>query len=205
MRVSLWADERIRIVEILNTASAFETQQVRHNWGWFLALGVLLVVLGVLCLSSTVLATLLTTGLLGALAIIGGVELIVSAFWGENGWGIALRIVIGILFVLAGWSLLTRPVIGALTLTAIIGWFFLFSGMLDVIIALMEHVRGWGWGVINGLVTLLLGVLLLASWPASGLIAIGLFLGIRLLLSGILWISASIGARAALPPQSAMG
>lgn len=187
---------------MMNTAPAFEMQQVRRYWRWFLALGVLDVVLGLVCLSSSVIVTLLTTALLGALAIVGGVVLAASAFWGDTIWGIVLRIALGVLLVLAGWSLLTRPVIGALTLTAIIGWFFLVTGVLHLIMALVERASGWGWAALNGAINLLLGILLLISWPVSGLVAIGLFLGVNLLLNGILWVFASLGARSALPPSA---
>lgn len=189
-------------MESRDMATAFELQQVRRNWGWFLALGVALTVLGLVCLSSTVFATLLTTVALGILTLIGGVALIASAFWAENGWGMVLRIALGALFLLGGWYLLTRPVIGALTLTAIMGWFFVLSGAVRLITAFVERMRGWGWTALNGGVTLLLGVLLLANWPVSGLFAIGLFLGIDLLLNGILWMSAGFGARLATPPAT---
>lgn len=189
-------------METMNTTSAFQKQQVQRYWGWFLALGIVNVVLGLLCLSSAVIATLLTAVLLGIVAIIGGVVLVVSAFWAENVWGILLRVALGILLALVGWSLLTRPAIGALTLTGIIGWFFLIIGAVQLIMMLVEHAPGWGWGILNGFVNLLLGLLLLLNWPVSGLVAIGLFLGISLLINGFFWIVASLGARSAVPPTA---
>lgn len=188
-------------METMHTSSAFEMRPVRRYWGWFLALGVLDVVLGLVCLSSAVIATLLTTALLGALAIVGGMALAATAYWAETGWGITLRIALGVLLVLAGWLALTQPVRGALALTALIGWFFLVTGALHIMMALVEHAPGWGWVALNGAINLLLGILLLVSWPVSGLVAIGLFLGVNLLMNGILWIFASVGARSALPPS----
>ncbi|HET9110367.1 MAG TPA: HdeD family acid-resistance protein [Ktedonobacterales bacterium] len=183
-------------------ATAFEMREVRRYWGWFLALGVAMVILGLLCLSSAVIATLLTTVLLGVVAILAGAVLLASAFWADSGWGSLLRVALGILFVLAGWSLLTRPVLGALTLTAIIGWFLILSGIVHLIIALAERLHGWGWSAINGVVTLLLGVLLVTQWPLSGLVAIGLFLGIDLLMNGALWVTVALGVRSAPRPPS---
>lgn len=189
-------------MEMMNTASAFQMQQVQRYWGWFLALGVIDGVLGVLCLSSTVFATLLTTVFLGILAVIGGVVLVATAFWALSTWSMLLRVALGVLLVLAGWSLLTRPVVGALTLTALIAWYFLITGALQLIMSAVERAPGWGWEALNGAINLLLGVLLLVNWPSTGLIAIGLFLGINLLINGILWISASLRARSAVPPTA---
>lgn len=189
-------------METMNTASAFQMRQVQRYWGWFLALGVIDAVLGVLCLSSTVFATLLTTVFLGILAVIGGVVLVATAFWALSIWGMLLRVALGVLLVLAGWSLLTRPVVGALTLTALIAWYFLITGALQLIMSAVERAPGWGWEALNGAINLLLGVLLLVNWPSTGLIAIGLFLGINLLINGILWIFASLRARSAVPPTA---
>ena len=192
--------------------AAFEMREIQHHRGVALALGIIFVILGLLCLSSVVIATLVATALLGVLAIIGGVMLILSSFWGDGFWGALLRIALGLLLVIAGWSLLTRPVIGALTLTALMGWYFIISGALRLIMAVVERVSGWGWAVINGGIALLLGVLLLINWPFSGLVAIGLFLGVTLLIDGVVWVAAAVSARSARrappapgnPPRSAL-
>ncbi|HEX6123189.1 MAG TPA: DUF308 domain-containing protein, partial [Ktedonobacterales bacterium] len=151
---------------------SFNLQQLRNNWGWILALGLGLVALGLLAFGSVIATTVVAVGFLGVLLIIAGVFSIIFAFT-SGSWGIGLfRALIGLLFILAGLLLLTRPVFGALTLTVLMAWYFIFSGVVKVIEALMERHEHWGWSLAFGAITVLLGIFLLAHWPVTGIYAI---------------------------------
>jgi len=89
--------------------------------------------------------------------------------------------------------MLTRPVMSAEGLTLVMGMFFLIAGLFQLIAALWAHLPGWGWQALSGVVTSILGVLVLAGWPASGLWVIGLFVGIELIFYGWAWIALAIG------------
>lgn len=176
-------------------SSFFSDRTVHAHWGWFLALGLGLVVLGVIALATTTMTTLMSTILLGILLMTGGFLLLLFAIT-SNSWGTALLRVVGaILALLAGWYLLAHPVSGALVLTLVLAWFFILSGLFRMIGAVVERQGHWGWLVASGLIAVLLGILLLAHWPISGLFAIGLFIGIDLLLYGLSWIVAALIAR----------
>lgn len=174
--------------------------RVRQNWGWFLALGVGLGILGIIALGATVTTTVVSTVILGVVVLIGGLVVIASVFTAGGGVGGAiLRGALGVLLLLAGVYLIFNPQIGALTLTLVMAWYFIIAGAVKVVSSLIERYPGWGWTLTAGVVTFLLGLLLTASWPVSGLYAIGLFVGIDLILAGVTWIVVALMARSAVP------
>lgn len=175
---------------------------VRRNWGWILVLGIASGILGIIALVFTAATTLVSAALLGVVVMVGGVVVIASAFSAGGVGGAILRGALGLLVVLAGLYLIFHPTIGALTLTLVMAWYFIIAGVLRIASALVERYTGWGWGVVAGAVTLLLGILLSASWPVSGLYAIGIFVGIDLILNGISWITAAFMARSYTPNQA---
>jgi uncharacterized membrane protein HdeD (DUF308 family) len=91
--------------------------------------------------------------------------------------------------------IINRPAESAIELTLIIAFFLIFGGIFRVIYALSERFTGWGWVLLNGGVSLLLGLLVYKQWPGSGLWLIGLFVGIELIFNGWAWIMLSLGLR----------
>jgi uncharacterized membrane protein HdeD (DUF308 family) len=174
----------------------------RANWGWFLALGLSLVVLGVIALATTVMTTVVSLIFLGVMLLTGGFLLLLSAFTSHS-WGTALlRVAVGILALLAGWYLMAHPASAAIALTLVLAWYFILSGLFRLIGVVLERPEHWGWVVASGLVSIVLGILLLAHWPITGLFAIGLFIGIDLVIYGLSWIMASVIARSSAPPTT---
>ena len=100
-----------------------------------------------------------------------------------------------ILFGIAGLLLVTRPAISAEVLTLFMAMFFLVGGLFQIIASMMLGLPGWGWHVADGVITLTLGLLVLAQWPASGLWVIGLFVGIDLIFYGGAWIQLALSLR----------
>lgn len=175
----------------------------RANWGWFLALGLSLVVLGVIALATTTMTTVVSLIFLGVMLLTGGFLLLLSAFTSHS-WGTALlRVVVGILALLAGWYLMANPASAAVALTLVLAWYFILSGLFRLIEAVIERPEHWGWLVASGLVSIVLGILLLAHWPITGLFAIGLFIGIDLVIYGLSWIMAAVNARRPASPTTA--
>jgi uncharacterized membrane protein HdeD (DUF308 family) len=172
-------------VSMETLSRTFSLQQLRNNWGWILALGIGLVALGLLAFGSIIGTTVVAVGLLGVLVLVAGIFSIIFAFT-SGSWGVgALRALVGVLFLLAGWILLTRPVVGALTLTILMSWYFILSGIFKMVGAALERHERWGWTLAFGAITFLLGIFLLVHWPVTGLYAIGLFVAIDLVLTGI--------------------
>lgn len=169
--------------------------EVRRNWGWFLAFGILLVILGIVAISSSTTATLFSVFLLGVLLIAGGIGQIISSFYARKWSGLFLSLFVGILYLVTGFLCVTRPAAGALSLTLLIAGFCLIGGLIRMVFALVERFDQWGWVFLNGLVTFILGVLIISEWPVSGLWVIGLFIGIDLIFAGWTWIAVSFAAR----------
>lgn len=179
--------------------------EIRHNWGWFLALGVFLMVLGVVAIGSSVWMTLASVVLFGWLLIISGVVQTVHAFWRERKWrGFFLDLFAGVLSFVVGFMVLANPLAGAKTLTLLIAMFLFIGGIERVIVSLTTPFHHRSWLLLNGVIDVLLGVMIWREWPASGLWVIGLFVGIDMLLSG--WALAMQGiAVKTLPAHAIQG
>ena len=171
------------------------TPEMIHNWGWFLAFGILLLVLGIVAIARSVSSTVVSMMFFGWLLVFaGGIQFAESFMVGK--WaGFFLHLLIAVLFAVAGILMLIKPVISAEAATFVMSLFFLTSGIYQLIYALAVHLQGWGWQALNGVVSAILGFLLLAQWPVSGLYAIGLFVGIDLILYGWTWIMLSLDLR----------
>ena len=111
--------------------------------------------------------------------------------------GFFQHLLAAILFGVAGLIMVMRPLVTAEVLTLVMAMFFLIGGLFQLIGAAWVGLPGWGWHVVDGVITLALGLLVLARWPASGLWVIGLFLGIDLIFYGMAWIVIALGLRAA--------
>src|SRR2546425_7153799 len=157
---------------------------LRHKWGWFLALGILLVLLGTVALVIMPAATIATVMVLGWLMVFSGVFEAIHALQ-VRGWrGELLHLAAGLLGVVLGLLIVTHPLAGALAWTMLFASFFLVVGIFRMVAAIRMKFLHWGWAAFDGAVTLLLGVLLWADWPWSGLWFLGLSIGISLLLRG---------------------
>lgn len=178
---------------------AFDAERIRHNWGWFLVLGIAFTILGLAALAFTVATTVVSALLLGIVLLVGGVVVVISAFAAGSIGGGLLRVLLGLVLLAGGWYLMAHPAVGALAVTIIMAWYFIIAGIIRIITAMMERYDGWGWSVAAGIVTLLLGILLTAGWPVTGYYAIGLFIGIDLILGGISWIATAFAARSYTP------
>jgi uncharacterized membrane protein HdeD (DUF308 family) len=170
--------------------------EIVHYWGWFLAFGIALLALGIAAVVRSITATVATMLFFGWLLLIAcGIEVVQAIMVGQ--WaGFFHHLLAAILFGVAGFLLVTRPVISAETLTVFMAMFFLIGGLFQVAASIMLALPGWGWQVADGVITFILGALVLAQWPVSGLWAIGLFLGIDLIFYGLSWIALALGLRA---------
>lgn len=158
--------------------------ELRRSWGWYLALGIVLIVLGMIAIGSTFVMTIASVLFFGWLLIIGGGMEAIHAFWHKRWSGFFLDLLTGILYVIVGWMMVTNPKASALLLTLVIAMFLVFEGVLRIVTALTARYPHWGWVLFNGVISLALGVMIWRQWPYSGLWVIGLFVGIEMLLNG---------------------
>ena len=171
------------------------TPEMIHNWGWFLALGLVLLVLGVAAIVRSVTSTVVSMMFFGWILVFAGVIEFVNAFMVGKWAGFFLHLLAAILFTVTGIIMVARPVISAEAATFLMSLFFLIGGLYQFVYALWTHLPGYGWQALNGAVSSVLGFLLLAQWPVSGLYAIGLFVGIDLLFYGWAWFALALDLR----------
>jgi len=168
------------------------TPEMIHNWGWFLAFGIVLMLLGIAAIVRSVASTVVSMVFFGWLLVFAGLIQFVDAFMVRQWAGFFLHLLVAILFAVTGVLMLVRPVISAEAATFLMSMFFLIGGLYELIAALWTHLHGWGWQALNGVVASILGFLLLAQWPVSGLYAIGLFVGIDLIFYGWVWVALAL-------------
>lgn len=158
--------------------------------------GVLMLVLGVLALLFPLLASRWVTAVVAVAFLVGGIvgwidNLLRSPRLGR--WLVFWRLVVSTVFLVAGITMVQQlaagPLVAALpvaTLTLAIGIVFLLEGVVAVIVSLTHRrIQGWGWGLVNGIVTLALGALILSMSPAALLSVLGILVGISFLFSGM--------------------
>jgi uncharacterized membrane protein HdeD (DUF308 family) len=166
-----------------------------RNWGWLLAFGIVLALLGIAAVIRSFAATVASMMFFGWMLLFAGVVEFVNAFMVGHWGGFFLHLLASILFIVTGFLLVIRPVVSAEVATFVMSMFFLIGGLYQLIASAWTHMSGWGWQAFAGFISSLMGVLLLVQWPLSGLWAIGLFIGIDLIFAGWAWIALALGLR----------
>jgi uncharacterized membrane protein HdeD (DUF308 family) len=171
---------------------------VREHWKAFLFEGILLSILGLAAMIVPPLASLAVTIFLGWMFLISGVGGLVVSYWARQMPGFWWSLISAALAVLAGLVLLARPMQGVLTLTIVVGAYFLAEGVTTILYAL-EHRRElserWSWMVVAGSMDIIIAGLIIAGLPGSAEWAIGLLAGINLLFGGATLIGVALAAR----------
>lgn len=180
---------------MVTTPLLSKIEALHHQWGWLLGLGIGMVILGAIALVITPAATIGTVLVLGWLMVISGIIEFVHAFRVRGWGGTFLHVVAGLLGVLIGLLVVTHPVAGALGFTLLFAAFFSVIGLFRIFAAASLKFPNWGWAVFDGVVTLVLGILLWASWPWSGLWFLGLAVGVSLILRGWSYVMFALAIR----------
>jgi uncharacterized membrane protein HdeD (DUF308 family) len=181
---------------LINPQAGSEMAPLRVKWGWIVALGVVYLLAGFIALGSVAVATVASVLVVGVMMIIAGVAEVFSAFQIKS-WGkFLLWVLLGALYIVAGFVTFENPLLAAALLTLILGASLVASGIMRIILAFsMKQETPWIWILLSGVITVLLGLLILAHWPVSSLYILGLFLGIDLIMAGAGWIGLGFGLR----------
>jgi uncharacterized membrane protein HdeD (DUF308 family) len=157
-----------------------------HRPVWFLVLGMIYIIAGVLAVASPLVVTLLSVVFFGVLLMVAGFAAIIHAF-SVRGWeGFAVQLLAGIMAAVMGFLLVADATSGALVITLILASYFLVSSMFRLGFAIShKNLHHRGWLLFSGAVSLLLGILVLAHWPSSAFWVIGTFIGIDLIFYGL--------------------
>ncbi len=166
------------------------------NWLWLLILGILFIGLGIAGLGRLVAFSVAGALFFGALMIVGGIAQFLEALKFQGWKGMMFHILIAVLYVVGGIFVIQQPVTATVLLTKILAAVFVGVGLIRVIMALQMRATGnWIMPALGGLLSIVLGGLILMKWPYSGLVVIGLFIAIDLILNGWSYIWIALTAR----------
>jgi len=148
--------------------------------------GGIIAVLGILGIIFPYVTGISISLLLGGALVVGGLVHVAHAFRARGWKGFAGQAALAIVYSFAGLSLLANPVLGLTTLTLLLIVYFLLSGVVEAVVGLqIRGDPGWGWVTTSGVLSVLLGLLLLVGFPATADWALGLLFGISLLSTGV--------------------
>jgi uncharacterized membrane protein HdeD (DUF308 family) len=183
-------EKRVAITEVPTGGD-----ELRHNWPWFVLLGVALTAVGFIALWSPWVASLATAVVIGSLLLVAGAVEIAGSFWSRRWSGFFLHLLSGLLSLVVGALCLRAPVDALLALTLLVACLFIAGGTFRIVAALSYRFGAWGWVLVSGIIDLALGVLIWLEWPASAFWVLGLFLGISLVFRGFNWIGLGLAVR----------
>lgn len=163
--------------------------ELASHWGWFVVLGILLLLLGFAALGSAFIVTVATLFLFGIFLIIGGLGHFFHAFSTRNWGGFFWECVGAVLYVLAGIAVMARPLVAGYVFTLFLGCTLLAGGLLRILLALQHRDNGsWLFLLVSGLIGIVVGGLIIAGLPQDSLVLLGVIIAIELIASGFSWI-----------------
>ena len=179
-----------------NLGSGSSVAALRPKWGWIVALGIVYIVAGFIALGSIVMATVASVIVVGAMMIVAGVTEVIGAFQMKS-WGrFLIWALLGVLYIIAGFLTFENPVFAAVLLTLFLGVSLIASGAVRLFPAFsMKRESPWVWVALSAVITLLLGLLIVARWPVNSVYILGLFLGIDLIMAGSGWLGVGFSLR----------
>ena len=172
-----------------NAPHGLTYKQISTKWGWFVALGVVLILAGIFALGDVVVFTLISVIFIGAMMLVSGIFQIVHAFMTKAWSGFALNLAMGLLYVVGGFLIMDEPVQGSVILTFVLLVALLVGGIMRIVVALRHReLTGWWMMVLGGILSVFLAVVLYASLPWSGLWVLGTVIAVELLVQGVTWL-----------------
>jgi uncharacterized membrane protein HdeD (DUF308 family) len=177
--------------------------EVRKASGRALLWGILTIVVGVLAIGSPLVAGGAIAIIAGISLVIGGVLELLSALGDSSGSSRGWAFLSGALSLVCGVFLLAKPLQAIIALTLLIAIYFFLDGVSRIVLAFqVKPARGWKVFLFGGIVALLLGICMWRQWPISGVVAIGILVGIRLIFAGWTMIALGSVGRAVTKPAS---
>jgi uncharacterized membrane protein HdeD (DUF308 family) len=171
-------------------------ENVKRASGWSIALGVLMILAGMIAICAPLIAGVVVVYVVAWTAIFNGGALIVYGFRSHSGGRTVLEILLGLLYIAAGVYILMNPGNGLLALTLVIGCFLLIYGVFALVLAFqLRPASGWGWVLFDAVVTILLGALIWRHWPINSEWVVGTLVGISFIVSGVSRLMLSLAVR----------
>lgn len=177
-------------------ATATHEAKLRTSWIWMAVFAVISLIGGVLALLNPFAATLAATLMAGwAFSFLGALQ-IIQAFQVQGWGGFIWALLFGILTLVVGISLIFNPLAGMVSLTLLVAVLFLALGVVKLMYAFsLRPVAGWVWVLLSGVLSLGLGILILADFPWAAVSVLGILLGVELISNGVLFLFVALGLR----------
>jgi uncharacterized membrane protein HdeD (DUF308 family) len=172
----------------LAQAIRHELEHLRQEWWWFLVLGVVLVVSGVIALIYPFIASVAAVVVLGMAMMLSGIATIVTAFWAGRWSALLLQLLVGVFYTVVGFLIMDHPLQSTVSLTLVVAVLFIVVGIMRSIAALVIRFPQWGWSLLSGALTTLVGIVIYKNFEVAALWAIGTLIGIQLIFDGWFWI-----------------
>jgi uncharacterized membrane protein HdeD (DUF308 family) len=172
-----------------------ELQAIRGNWGWLLALGIVLIVVGTVAIGMPFVGSMGSIVALSGLLVAGGVAQLVGAFWTRDWSGFFLSLLMGVLYLVTGVVFFRHPADALAAVTLLLACALMVSGLFRIIGSLTYRFPQWGWTAVGGAINLLLGVYIYSQWPLDSFIILGLFVGIDMIFTGWTWVMLALAVK----------
>ncbi len=161
--------------------------------------GVFLVILGIMAIGAPFLAAVAVNAVIAWLIIVAGIVHLVLAFHAHGAGSAIWRVLVGLAYLAFGGYMIVHPVLGVASLTLVLAALFVIEGVLNLMLyAKMRRLHGSSWVLIDGIITLLVGAMIYMQWPSSSVWAIGILVGVSLMISGATRIGMTLALRRAM-------
>ncbi len=164
-----------------------EMQELRDDWWLFLVLGLLLILCGAFVIVYPMFGAITFTVAIGAALIVAGVATIIGAFWSGHWSGFFLQMLVGIFYAVLGFAILDCPSDAISVMTLLIAAFFVVIGVFRIVVSLSLRFPGWGWALLAGVLTTMVGVIIFKTHESSQEWVIGLLVAVELIANGWYW------------------
>jgi uncharacterized membrane protein HdeD (DUF308 family) len=169
---------------------------VRQASTWSILWGVLLIIFGMLAIGSPFVAAVAVNVVIAWLIVLAGVVHLIMAFHAHGAGNVTWKLLVGLAYLFFGAYLITHPALGVASLTLLLASLFLVEGILDIVLFFkMRSVGGSNWVLVDGIITLLLGLMIYMQWPSSSAWAIGTLVGVSMIISGVTRLMLSLAVR----------
>jgi uncharacterized membrane protein HdeD (DUF308 family) len=170
----------------------------RHGSTLSILWGVLLIVFGMMAIGSPFLAAVAVNVVIAWLIVLAGVVHLVLAFHVHGAGSVIWKLLVGVAYLFFGGYLIIHPLLGVASLTLVLASLFVIEGILNLVLFFkMRPLHGSAWVLIDGIITVLLGLLIYMQWPSSSAWAIGTLVGVSMIISGVARIAMSFAVRRA--------
>jgi uncharacterized membrane protein HdeD (DUF308 family) len=170
---------------------------IKANSTGMTVLGIAMLILGALALAAPLWTGVAVALLVGCLVLAAGVAQCAFSFQAGSFGQKMLGLLLGLLTAICGVVMIAHPVLHLSFLTLALAAYFLVAGVFEAISALrVRPLRGWGWILAGGVLSVALGGLIWGQWPLSGTWAVGVLVGIKVIFLGATMITLGSAARA---------